>query len=206
MPQNEYVDVNSFDKDLIKVLNKKNASVICSKLSRDVAKLAEEANVEDILAAYTTKLVVVFDKNSHSRMFLYIDIYAAIREFTEDEKNQAEKFNRSPDAESEIKRLVADTSAVLTIAGQGGFITDVMVKKDGNSNFLDDINLPGMTKPCGKILVCMTLISSTHQGPSLVKRDMTKAHKVDVLRYVRNTIGNIPQAPIEQNETVSFNF
>ncbi|MBU3826680.1 MAG: hypothetical protein IAA31_04225 [Candidatus Anaerobiospirillum merdipullorum] len=202
MYHNEYIDASSLSKEEVKALTEHNALAICSELSAKVGALADEACVEDIVAGFTSKPVTIYSQQSQERLVLYIDVYAAIRDFTIEEKRQCSRFNRSPDAARELQRMLADTAAILAIAAQSG-MAELIIDKDSNCNFCDDICLAGMTKPCGVLLVCLTLLPAK-RGPALVKREMTRAHKVDIPDFFRRVITNRPQDHIKLEKPVSI--
>ena len=184
MVRNKYVNA-SLSQDEAKAIYESAALTMCATLSAKVSELADEANVENIAAAFTSGVKTVYGLKNEP-LALYINIYAAMREFTPEEQSQCEQYNRSTDSAQVLKVLVADTKAVLMIAAESG-LTEMFISKDCNRNFCDDICLVGMNKPCGKILVNLTLVPADRR-PCVVEREMLCAHKVDIPNFFKNII------------------
>ncbi len=130
---------------------------ICAELSARIGPLADEAGVDEIIAGYTSKPLRLHGENGKKDQMLYIDLYASIRDFTSEEKAQSTQYERTADAAHELQRMLTDTIAVLSIAAQSG-IAEMLLHQEQTCNFCDDICFAGQTRPCGLLLVCMTLL------------------------------------------------
>ncbi len=137
----------------------KSAMAICAELASQVKDLAIEAGVDDIISAFTSKplLLPPEDQNSQQRL-IYIDVYAAMRDFTPAEQEQGEKYDRSSDAAEELRKLIAEAVGLLGLAADAGLAEYFIKTNPPVASFMDDICFRGQDKPCGLFIASLSMV------------------------------------------------